>query len=187
MTNILAAVTVARLFNVPSRIIKKTLFEFNGLQGRLELILELKGVKYFNDTTATIPEATIEAINSLSAHMASNSNRLILIAGGADKNLYFGKLADLIVEKIKYVFLLSGTATPKLEEEIKKRFLSTNAKLGRLHLRKFNSIEKAVAAAAKIAKDGDMVLLSPSCASFGMFRHEFERGEKFIEAVNKLQ
>jgi len=190
LQNILAAVSVARLFNVPARTIKKVLQEFSGLQGRLELVREINGIKFFNDTTATIPEATIAAINSLGKPDAKN---LILIAGGADKNLNFNELARLITKKTKAVLLLAGTATHKLEIAIKKQMVnvpdtSNKAKSGqqKFILKIFNNLPSAVGFAAKLAKNGDIVLLSPACASFGMFRHEFERGEAFNQAVLNL-
>jgi len=191
--NVLAAVTVARLFNVPARTIKKTLQEFSGLQGRLELVKEINGVKYINDTTATIPEATIAAINALSLQVPQDTKHLILIAGGADKNLNFSELVRIIPQKTKAVLLLNGTATHKLENEIKKQILNirpnsdkSSASHSRLTIKNFNNLPRAVNFAAKIARKGDVILLSPGCASFGMFRHEFERGEIFNQAVAAL-
>ncbi|MFH0852185.1 MAG: UDP-N-acetylmuramoyl-L-alanine--D-glutamate ligase [bacterium] len=198
LSNALAAVTVAKLFNVPSRTIKKVLQEFSGLQGRQELIKEINGVKYINDTTSTIPEATIAAINTLTDHLPANTRRLILIAGGADKNLDFTQLAEILPGRAKAVFLLDGTATPKLEDAIKKALLTAKpvlppAKKGhaktampKLTVKKFRNMPSAVHAAKRLAKAGDIVLLSPGCASFGLFRHEFERGEAFNDAANKL-
>jgi len=183
LANILAATTVARLYDVPAKSIRKIIKEFPGLEGRLQLIQEVRGVKYINDTTATIPEATIAAISTLTDHYSLNRDQLILIAGGADKNLNFEELAKLITDKTKAVFLLDGSATHKLKREIKKQILSQNHPL---IIKNFNNIEKAVISASKIAKRDDIVLLSPSCASFGLFRHEFERGEKFNQAVEKL-
>lgn len=191
--NVLAAATVACLFNLPSKTIKKTLQEFTGLDGRLQLIKDIKGVKYINDTTATIPEAVIAAIEAVtdvsgypSIHtrrLAGADKNLILIAGGADKNLNFEELAGIIVEKTKAVILLEGTATEKLESAIKKQMLIARS---RPLIKKFKNMEKAVISASRLAKNGGVVLLSPGCASFGMFRHEFERGSAFNDAVNKL-
>ncbi|OGZ34443.1 MAG: UDP-N-acetylmuramoylalanine--D-glutamate ligase [Candidatus Portnoybacteria bacterium RBG_19FT_COMBO_36_7] len=188
--NILAAVTVARLFNVPVRIIKKILQEFPGLQGRLELVSEINGIKYFNDTTATIPEATIAAIEALTNRYSLAANQLILIAGGADKNLNFSELARLITKKTKAVLLLAGTATHKLGSEIKKHIFALNQNKksrSKLIIKIFNNLPFAVTFASKIAEKEDIILLSPGCASFGMFRHEFERGEIFNDAVASLK
>jgi len=183
IANILAAVTVARLYDVAASYLKKALKEFSGLEGRIQFIQEIKGVKYFNDTTATIPEATIAAIEALSENYSLKPENLILIAGGADKNLNFAELAKTIVQKTKGVVLLKGTATKKLEPEIKKLLLTE--KLG-MPIKKFDNMQKAVLFASKNAKKGDIILLSPGCASFGLFRHEFERGEKFNQAVAAL-
>lgn len=181
LSNVLAAVSVARIFDISTQSIKKVLGKFSGLQGRMQFIKEVNGVKYINDTTSTIPEATIAAINTL---IKPNSNNLILIAGGADKNLNFQELAKLVIQKAKAVFLLEGTATEKLEKEIKKELLASPRQI---KIEKFNNLERAITTASRLAKKGDIVLLSPASASFGMFRHEFERGEKFNQAVGKIE
>ena len=172
------------------RIIKKILQEFPGLQGRLELVSEINGIKYFNDTTATIPEATIAAIEALTNRYSLAANQLILIAGGADKNLNFSELARLITKKTKAVLLLAGTATHTLGREIKKHIFALNQNKksrSKLIIKIFNNLPFAVTFASKIAEKEDIILLSPGCASFGMFRHEFERGEIFNDAVASLK
>jgi len=183
ISNVLAAVTVAKLFNVPARIIKKTLNSFEGLSGRIQLIKEINGVKYINDTASTIPEAAIAAISGLSSRYCLEPRRIILITGGADKNLDFRDFAAILAKQTKAVLMLPGTATQKIENQIKKAIFNKKIKLP---IKRFSSIEKTVSFAAKIAKPGDIVLLSPGCASFGVFRNQYERGEKFNQAVNKL-
>jgi UDP-N-acetylmuramoylalanine--D-glutamate ligase len=169
---------VADLYNVPRQKIKSSLRTFTGLEGRLQFIVELKGVKYINDTTATAPDAALAAIKTISQSLAEQKKgKIILIAGGADKNLDFKELGNVISEKCGAVILLEGTATAKLKKEISHA----------LPISKANSMEKAVALASKIAKTGDIVLLSPGCASFGLFKHEFDRGKKFNEAVKSLK
>ena len=165
--NISAAIIIAKIFKIPNISIKKTLGKFKGIEGRLEFIKEIKGVKYFNDTTATTPEATIAALRSFRNH------NIILIAGGTDKNLKFKNLAKEILNKTKLLILLPGTAT----EEIKKK----------IKIQDTNSMKDAVKMAYKTAKKGDIVLLSPGCASFGLFQHEFDRGEHFKKWVKKLK
>ncbi len=137
------------------------------------------GFKFFNDTAATAPDAAMAAIKTIfeQLKMENKKGGVILIAGGADKNLNFSQLADLIAENCRAVVLLAGTATGKLEKEIDRR----------LPTKKVDNMEKAVVLAAKAAKPADIVLLSPGCASFGLFRHEFERGEAFNNAVALLK
>jgi len=183
LSNVLAAVSVADLYNIPAEKIVAALKNFNGLEGRLQLIDEINGVKYINDTTATAPDAAIAAINSLNEfYFSKNKNetgdkKIILIAGGADKDLTFDDLGNVIAEKCKMVILLKGSATDKIEKAINER----------LPIKAAASMEKAVALAAKDAAEGDLVLLSPGCASFGLFEHEFDRGKKFNEAVASIK
>lgn len=180
LSNALAAVSVADLYNIPRHLIKQSLQEFEGLEGRLQFIAEAKGVKYINDTTATAPDAAMAGIQTVNEHFRASTGRpakkIILIAGGADKNLDFKELGTFISNHCKTAILLEGTATPKLAKEINPNF----------PVSRVNSMEKAVKLAGKLAKPGNIVLLSPGCASFGLFKHEFDRGAKFNEAVKSL-
>lgn len=183
LNNVLGAISIARLYDVAAKDIKIALREFPGLDGRLQLIADKHQIKYFNDTTATNPEAAIAAINGLSGHWPDLDikNHLILIAGGADKDLKFKDFAKTICEKCKAVILLAGTATPRLEREIDNHLKLT--KNQKIIIKKTDSMEKAVEAAKNMAEKNDIILLSPGCASFGIFKHEFERGELFNQAV----
>lgn len=167
LNNISAAITVAKIFKILDSTIKKTLKNFKGIEGRLEFVKEIKGVKYYNDTTATTPEATIAALKSFP------TGKIILIAGGTDKNLNFKELARVILKKVKVLILLPGTATKKLLKEIKIQNT----------IIKVNNMKSAVQKASKGAKKGDIILLSPGCASFGLFQHEFDRGEQFQRSL----
>jgi len=180
--NIAAAVEVAKLVGVKKAAIEKAVKSFKGLEHRLEFVGKTtppfgKGglggfIKYYNDTFATTPEPTITALNSFDAPV-------ILIAGGADKGSDFKKLAKIIKKKVKFVVLLNGKATPRLKKEILKvGFLGKNIKL-------VYNMKEAVKAANKNAVAGDIILLSPACASFGMFKDYKERGRIFKEEVNK--
>lgn len=187
LNNVLGAISIARLYNVPAKDIKLALREFPGLDGRLQLVAAKKQIRYFNDTTATNPEAAVAAINGLDDHWPDIDikKHLILIAGGADKDLNFKNFAKTIGEKCKAVIFLPGTATPRLEREIKSYLKSTDGR--QLIIEPADSMEKAVAVAKNLAVKNDIVLLSPGCASFGLFRHEFERGEQFNKAVAALK
>ena len=184
LNNVLAAISVACIYDVPKKKMKLALRDFKSLSGRLELIAEKNGVKYINDTTATDPDAAIAAINAVNEWLSVIKSKaaqaqkpgVILITGGADKNLDFAELGKIIKEKCKAVILLKGTALPKF-----KKILDPETPL-----KITDSMQKAVSAAKNMAKAGDAVLLSPACASFGLFKHEFDRGEKFDEAVSSL-
>ena len=173
--NVLAAAGAAIAYGIAPEKIREAIENFKGVPHRLEFVRELDKVKYYNDTAATMPDAAIAGINSF-------SKPVILIAGGADKNLDFSKLAKVISEKVKKLILFKGEATEKLKKELNS--------LGELNSGKidseFDSMEKAVIRAKSIAGPGDVVLLSPGAASFGLFASEFDRGEKFREAVGRL-
>jgi UDP-N-acetylmuramoylalanine--D-glutamate ligase len=175
--NILAAVAATSAYGVAPEKICEAVKNFKGVPHRLEFVREIDGVKYMNDTAATIPDAAIAGINSF-------SEPLILIAGGADKNLEFKEFAKVVSEKVKKVILLKGEATEKIKRELSK-FPKPSFGNGIIDS-EFDSMEKAVIRAKSISGPGDVVLLSPGAASFGLFLNEFDRGEKFREAVGKL-
>ncbi len=171
--NVLAAVTVAGILDVKEKIIKKVVSRFKGVSFRLELVGEKNGLKYYNDSTATNPGAAIAALDSF-------PEKVSLIAGGTDKNLDFEGLAKKVSEKAKKVVLFEGTATEKLEPLLKK-YLSKD-----VPVLKVNNMKEAVEKATRGLQKGDIVLLSPGAASFGIFKNEFDRGEQFNEIVKNL-
>lgn len=169
--NALSAVAAARAVGVPFPAIRRALRTFAGLPDRMETVRDFRGVRFVNDTTATTPDAAIAALRSLPPR------RAVLICGGTDKELEFGAMAREIRARAKSIVLLPGTATGKLKRA-----------LGRLRLpvREAGSMAEAVAEAASLAGRGDVVLLSPGAASFGLFVNEFDRGDRFREAVRAL-
>lgn len=175
ISNVLAAIGAAYAAGVDPKDMGKTAADFRGLPHRLEFLREINGVKYYNDTAATSPDGAIAGINSF-------REPIILISGGADKNLDVSGLARAISEKAKGVIFLKGTATPKIISEIKKIIPEAGDKDFKI----VESMEKAVELAKTSAEPGDVVLLSPGVASFGLFANEFDRGNKFKEAVKKL-
>jgi UDP-N-acetylmuramoylalanine--D-glutamate ligase len=189
LANVAAAAALARSFGVEIEHIRNAIRNFTGVEHRLEFVRELDGVRYYNDTTATAPEAAIAALYSFEWP-------IVLIAGGADKNLPFGELARAIVERAKAVVLLNGTATPKLELELRmknaelrkapnEQFSILNSQFSILG--PFDEFEPAIRAARGMASPGDVVLLAPGCASFGMFRNEFDRGDEFKRIVREME
>ncbi len=174
LENIAAAVEVGKILGVPVGKIKKMVENFRGVPGRLEFVREVRGVKYYNDTTSTMPEATIAALRAL------RGKNIILIAGGADKNLNFKNLAPVIKKYAKAVVLLSGTATPKLQQQLLVTRYSLPVTIA-------NSMPEAVKIARQFSTRGDVILLSPAAASFGMFKNEFDRGDKFVREIKKIR
>ncbi len=185
--NVMAAAGAASAFGISIETMRKAILEFKGVPHRLEFVREIRDVKFYNDTAATIPDAMMSALDSF-------SQPVILIAGGTDKKLDFSLAGKEIMSKVKDVIFLKGDATDKLIGEIRKN-LSPHQDFGGGGLPPENkkrgfiitdSMEKAVEEAGKIARPGDVVLLSPGAASFGLFLNEFDRGDKFCEAVKKL-
>ena len=175
--NILAAVTVAKIKKVPSEKIRKVLKRFRGLPSRLEFVKKINGVFFYNDTCATNPQATIAALNAF-------KNKVILIAGGAEKNLCFEDLSKEILEKVKVLVLLEGEATERLKRKLKEVSKKSNKVLP---IKIAKSMKEAINFSFKIVEKNDIVLLSPACSSFGMFLHEFDRGKQFNKAVMSLE
>jgi len=171
--NILAAASATLAYGIAPEKICEAVKNFKGVPHRLELVREINKVKYVNDTTATMPDAAIAGISSF-------SEPIILIAGGADKNLDFREFTKMISEKVRKIILLKGEATEKIKSELKK----INAE--KIVDSEFDSMEKAVIRAKSLAGPGDVVLLSPGAASFGLFLNEFDRGDKFRQAVKNL-
>lgn len=163
------AAVVARTLGVDEGVIQEATESFPGVPGRLEFVREVRGVKIYNDTTATVPEATVAALEAL-----GEKKSIVLIMGGADKMLNMSELIKEIPQYCKKVLLLAGTGT----ERIKKELPGTPI---------YGSITDATSAAFEAAEPGDIVLMSPAFASFGMFKNEYDRGEQFNTLVNALQ
>lgn len=174
ISNALAAASIARLCGVLPKEIERGIKKFRGIPNRMEFVRELKGVKYYNDTAATMPEAAIEAIKTFRKMFPTG--RLILIAGGQDKGLNYCGMAEQIKNNVACAIFLPGTATDKIVGRIKGKdacFVS--------------SMKEAVKSANSIAKNGDVVVLSPGGASFNLFKNEFDRGRQFTAAVKALR
>ena len=176
LENIAAAMAVGRLFKIPSSKIKKIVESFVGVPGRLQFIKEKNGARYYNDTTSTMPEATIAALSSL----GEKAKNIILIAGGTDKNLDFKNLAQSIKNHTKGVVLLNGTATEKISQALRESGYSSPLVISK-------NMKEAVGSAKGMAEKGDIVLFSPASTSFGMFKNEYDRGEHFEKEISALK
>lgn len=175
--NFLAA-TAAVVDYVDSDIIKRVATTFTGVEHRIELVRELNGVKFYNDSIASSPTRTIAGLNSF-------KDKVILIAGGYDKKIPYDDLGPVIAEKVKCLVLIGQTA-PKIEKALKDETERTG-KGSDIPLYKCSSLEEAVQTAYSIASSGDIITLSPASASFDMFKSFEERGNKFKEIVNSIK
>ncbi len=165
--NLLAAGLVLRYMGIPAEKVAAVMASFPGVEHRLEFFAQARGVSWYNDSAATIPQAVEAALDSFSVPV-------VLITGGTDKNLDF-EPAKKAYARAKAIVLLEGTGTEKLLPLLAEQGIGWKGP--------YNSLETAVATADELAQPGQAVLLSPGCASFGMFLHEFDRGKKFKEAV----
>lgn len=148
---------------------------FGGVAHRAELVRTLNGVRYYNDSIASSPTRTIKGMLSLF------EQKIILICGGYDKNIPYAPLGPVVNEKVKTLILVGATA-PKIESAVKDAENFTDD----LTIINVSSLEEAVNKAFEVAKDGDIVSLSPASASFDMFRDFEHRGNYFKELVNAL-
>ena len=170
--NVAAAAAAALLLGAPPESIDAGLIAFEGVPNRGELVAEIDGVLYVNDTAATAPAAALAAMERFAGQ------RIHLITGGANKSLDLKPLAEAIRTHTASVTLIDGSATPLLQQ------LLTGAE--QPVMGPFRAMEPAIDAARSQAQRGDVVLLSPGVASFGIFTDEFERGEQFRSAVERL-
>jgi len=158
------------------------LLNFEAISGRLELVKSIKGIDIYNDTNSSTPEATSAALQALGSH----KKNIVLIMGGSEKNLNFDNLLKDINKYAKAVVLIRGDGTNRIIPNLKK--IKNISVYSEKVFRKV--ILKAYALAQKglpAGRQGDIVLFSPAFASFGMFNNEYERGDKFMEIVNRLK
>ncbi|MCX7820324.1 MAG: UDP-N-acetylmuramoyl-L-alanine--D-glutamate ligase [Brevinematales bacterium] len=165
--NSMAAILAAKLMGVSEANIKNVLKNFKGVEHRLEFVRNINGVDYYNDSKST-------TVNSLEKALLSFDRPIILIAGGRDKGLDFTKIKELAHKKLKTLVLI-GEAKDKIKKELdfKESFYASD-------------LEEAVKISKQKSSPGDIILLSPGCASFDMFKNYEERGKVYKEIVNKL-
>ena len=174
LSNIAAAICVAKIVGIENSLVDEAVNSFKGVPYRLQLIKQTKNLQVFNDATSTTPDATIAAI------LAMPSTKIVLLAGGQDKNLDYQELAKIIKNKVAKTILLAGTGSAKLIKELKKiKYPSANLFTG------FNDLEKALLEAKKQSTDQKILLFSPAAASFNMFTNEFQRAKMFDQLVKK--
>ncbi len=168
--NVMAAVAMAAVYGVPMEQIQKTIREFTAVEHRIEFVAEKNQVAYYNDSKGTNPDAAIKGIQAM-------NRPTLLIGGGYDKDSSYEEWIRAFDGKVKKLVLL-GATRDKINE--------TAQKLGFTDTVLVDTLEEAVEVCVQYAKPGDAVLLSPACASWGMFKNYEERGDKFKELVNQL-
>ncbi|MFP4179273.1 MAG: UDP-N-acetylmuramoyl-L-alanine--D-glutamate ligase [Spirochaetaceae bacterium] len=169
--NLLSAAAALRIFGLTCEEISAPLAEFPGIEHRLELVRVISGVSWYNDSAATIPEASAAAVESF-------KEPVHLITGGTDKQLDFEVFRRTLFLPDSY-HLLEGSATDKLIPMLKEAAIPYRGP--------FSSLSEAVESAYQAAKEGSVVLFSPASTSFGMFLNEFDRGNKFKKIVETLE
>ena len=168
IANAMAVTNAAKIFDFDNEKIKEGLRTFKGVEHRLELVREINGVKYVNDSKATNVDSVWYALKSF-------DEPLFLILGGQDKGNDYERIKNLVEEKVKKIYAIGSSA-----EKVYNFFHN----IVKVELK--ISIEEVINSASKEARDGDVVLLSPACASFDMFDNYEHRGKIFKEAVNNL-
>jgi len=173
--NVLAAITIGHAAGLNLDAMLEAIEEFHGVPHRLELVRELHGVKWYNDSIATAPERTIAAIRSF-------DEPIILMLGGKDKDLPWGDLAGLVRERVDHVVVF-GQATEKILGALGR---PGRGKMRPYSVQRCDGLQEAVRLAAEVAESGDIVLLSPGGTSFDQFSDFAERGERFRTWVQEL-
>ena len=172
--NYLAAIAAVQGL-VPDEVILRTAETFPGVEHRIELVRTLNGVRYYNDSIASSPTRTIAGLRSF-------KEKVILIAGGYDKKIPFDVMGKEVLEHVK-VLVLTGHTADKIYDAV----VNTEGYVeGHPAILREDDFKDAVLAASKAAGEGDVVILSPACASFDHFKNFAQRGRYFKEIVNEL-
>jgi len=167
--NVMAAALVGDILGIPLDEIKKSIITFKGLEHRLEKVLTLRNIEFYNDSKATNIDAARKSILSF-------DRKIVLILGGRDKGSDFKKLKSAISEKVKTIILI-GEASKKIKQALENTIPSTTV----------SSLNEAVFTGFSAAEPGDIILLAPACTSFDMFQNFEERGKIFKQEVFALK
>ena len=168
--DVMAAVAMAAAYRTPMEVIRRTIKEFAGVEHRIEFVREKDGVAYYNDSKGTNPDAAIKGIQAM-------NRPTVLIGGGYDKDSEYEEWIQAFDGKVKLLVLVGAT---------KEKIAEAAERVGFVSYVMADSFEEAVEKCIEAAEPGDAVLLSPACASWGMFKNYEERGDKFKELVNCL-
>lgn len=172
LENVTAAIEAAYLAGADIESIRETVRAFRGLEHRLELVGEIAGVRYYDDSFSTTPETAIAAIKSF-------SEPVVLILGGSSKGSDYTELGKIIGESNVKAIIFIGQTAEEISNKISDRY--TGERIFGL-----KDMAEIVEEAASLAKSGEVVLLSPACASFGLFQNYKDRGDKFKQSIKTL-
>jgi UDP-N-acetylmuramoylalanine--D-glutamate ligase len=175
--NVLAACAISAAAGAKAEALRTAVTTFHGVEHRLELVAQIGGARYYDDSIATSPQRTIAALNSF-------AEPIILLAGGREKHLPLEELAQLILTKVK-ALVLFGEAGPLLEQAVLEADRSPRGR--QLPIYHSSDMREAVLTAAQLTDEGEVVLLSPACTSFDMYKDFAERGAHFQSLVRELK
>jgi UDP-N-acetylmuramoylalanine--D-glutamate ligase len=173
VANVLAAFTIGHAAGFKLDDMLEAVEDFRGVPHRLELVRELRGARWYNDSIATAPERSMAAIHAF-------DEPIVLMLGGRDKNLPWDEIAQLIHKRVDHVVVFGEAA------ELIQKAVSTVGAARSVDLHRVNDLKEAVIKAAEVAAAGDVVLLSPGGASYDEFKDFAERGETFRKWVREL-
>ena len=171
-SNLAAALAIVSCFDIAPSAIAQAIGTFKGLPNRCQFVAEVNGVRWYDDSKATTPVSTMAALNGI-------DEPKILIAGGYDKQISFSELGACIAQRAKACVLIGQTAS-KIARAIESKGSDCVIKYA-------DSMEQAVDVSNELATAGDVVLMSPACASYDMFKNYIQRSEAFVKAVNLLK
>lgn len=173
--NIALAYQTAKQINISDKTVFSALESFKAIDGRFQFIKTKKDVDFYNDNNSTTPESTIASLQSLEKRFPERN--IILIGGGSDKNFNYQKLSRYIQRNISFSILFSGGATDKIKSYFGPRFERVIETM---------SMKTAVNIAWEKAEPGDIIILSPGAASFGIFKNEYERNDLYLKYIKLL-
>jgi UDP-N-acetylmuramoylalanine--D-glutamate ligase len=175
-SNALASLALCTAIDIPMGPLLHGLREYKGEPHRMQTVAIIEGVEYINDSKGTNVGATLAALNGLGQSGSGSRSKIILIAGGEGKGQDFSPLSQALARHAKAIILIGKDASA-----IRSAIESSG-----INIHDADTLERAVESAAEIAESGDLVLLSPACASFDMFKDYAHRAQVFIDAVSEL-
>lgn len=175
IANALACLALGERMGLALETMLSTLQSFKGLQHRCEYVTEKNAVRYYNDSKGTNVGATLAAINGLGQALVSQQGKVVVILGGQGKGQDFAPLTPALLHYVRHVVLI-GEDAAQIEQVIPQEIAHSDA----------STLSEAVLQCQKKAKKGDVVLLSPACASFDMFKSYNDRGQQFVDCVQQL-